>query len=271
MTPPQVHDILVRNIRIDVGNVRHSGAETDLQELADSIKKHGLFQPVVLRGKHGNPPYKLIIGQRRFLAHKKILGAKTILARFAGTLTDTEAAVRSLVENMCRVELSYSDAADAITDLYKKFGRDPRRVKKETGLSVRKINQYVYIEERASKKTKRRLRQRGVKPVDVQRAIRAASEDVEKADELLHLMEEYQLTPPAMKRMVEYGRKHPSASAKTIIKTAQKPIVERQVLVPLTDQLREALASAATTLRMALDEVAAKAVEEWLSAKGFLK
>jgi ParB family chromosome partitioning protein len=271
MTAPQVYDIPLRDISIDENNIRHSGAENDLQELADSIKKHGLLQLIVLRGTHGKPPYKLIIGQRRFLAHKKILNAKTIQATFSGQLSDTEAAVRSLAENMCRIELSYSDAADAITGLYKHFGRDARRVAKETGLSIKKINQYIYIEERASDRTKKLLREKKVRPVDVQRAIRAASEDINKADQLIDLMREYELTPPAMARMVEYGREHPSAKAKDIIEKAQEPVVERQVLVHLTEQTRRALVSAATTLRMDPDAVAARAVEEWLSSKGFLK
>ena len=146
-----------------------------------------------------------------------------------------------------------------------------RPVSKETGLSTPKVNQYIYIEERASQKTKDALRAKTVKPVDVQRAIRAASEDIDKADKLLELMREYKLTPPAKERMVEYGKTHPSASPKTIVEIAQEPIVERQVLVRLTEPARKALLSAAKKLSMGPDEVAAKAVEEWLSAKGFLE
>lgn len=271
MTACPVQNVPIKEISVDHENVRHSGAELDLEELADNIKRHGLLQPIVLRGEYGHPPYKLIIGQRRFLAHKNIIHAKTIPATFAGKISDTEAAVRSLAENMCRVELNYSDAANAITALYKHLGRDARKVAKETGLSTKKVNQYIYIEERASEKTKKLLRQKKVKPVDVQRAIRAASEDISKADKLLDLMQKYELTLPARQRMVEYGQEHPSASAEDIVKKAQAPVAERQVLVRLSDQARKALLRAAETLQMGPDEVAAKAVEEWLSTKGFLR
>lgn len=271
MTAPQVYEIPIRKIEISDENVRHSGADTDLSELADSIKRHGLLQPVVLRGKHGKPPYKLIIGQRRFLAHKKILKAKLIQAIFAGPLTKTEATIRSLAENLCRVQLRYSDAADAITHLYKHFDRDARQVSKETGLSLRKVNQYIYIEERASAKTKRHLREGRVTPADVQRAIRAAAEDIDKADELLELMQKYKLPSPAKKRMEAYGRENPSAPAKAIFEKAQEPVTERQFLVRLTDKARKALVKAASTLRMEPDEVATRAVEEWLSTQGFLR
>ena len=128
MTTPQIRLIPLSDIEVDAQNVRHSAADTDLQELADSIKRHGLLQPIVLRGEFGHPPYKVIIGQRRFLAHRKIPKATEIQATFADHWTDAEAAVRSLAENMCRTELSYADAADAITHLFKQFGRDAKKV-----------------------------------------------------------------------------------------------------------------------------------------------
>ena len=270
MAPQQIYDIPLDQITIDDANVRHSGAETDLQELADSIKKHGLLQPVVLRGWEGHPPYELIIGQRRFLAHKNILKVKTIKATFAGKLTDEQVAIRSLAENMCRRELSYKDAADAITALYKHFRHDAPRVSKETGLSLRKVNQYVYIEERATSKTKRQLHEGKVTPADVQRAIRAASEDIDKADKLLDLMKKYELPMPAKKRMVEYGQENPSATAEEIVEKAREPIAERAFLVQLTDSERKALEGAAASMKMEPDEVATRAVREWLSAKGFM-
>src|SRR5205823_3866880 len=99
-------------------NVRHQEVTKDLDELAASIKRHGLLQPVVLNGEYGNPPYDLITGQRRFLAHQQILGWPKIRAVFAGKLNETDAVVRSLVENLQRVQLGYDDTARAVTYLY---------------------------------------------------------------------------------------------------------------------------------------------------------
>ena len=69
----QIHTIKIADIRVSDDNVRHADPFKDLDELAASIKRHGLHQPVVLRGKPGDPPYELIIGQRRLLACQKIL------------------------------------------------------------------------------------------------------------------------------------------------------------------------------------------------------
>jgi DNA-directed RNA polymerase subunit L len=70
---------------------------------------------------------------------------------------------------------------------------------------------------------------------------------------------------------VDYGLSHPRASAEEIIKRAKEPIVERQFLVKLSDKARTALLKAAEKLSMAPDELAAQAVEEWLSSKGFVQ
>lgn len=53
MSLDQIHEIKLGDIEIDKFNVRHSNAMKDLDELAASIKKHNLLQPVVLLGSHG--------------------------------------------------------------------------------------------------------------------------------------------------------------------------------------------------------------------------
>jgi ParB family transcriptional regulator, chromosome partitioning protein len=268
MPNEMIYPVPLKDIRISDDNVRsETEADKDLQELADSIKRHGQLQPVILIGEFGEPKYDLIVGQRRFLAHK-FLGKREIKATFVKEMSDTDAKVRSLAENMCRVELTYKDAADAITALYKKFGRDDRKVARETGLSLQKIRQYIYIEERASAATKQKLRQRKVQPVDVHRALQAASDDVDKADQLLERMQKYDKYQK--QRMVEYGRQNPKASVKDIEAKALEPTVERKLVVKLSDKARSGLAQAAKKMSMEPDELAAKAVEEWLATQGFI-
>ena len=164
-----IRDIPLGEIRISDDNVRLHDPERDLDELAASIKKHGLLQPVVLLGDYGKPPYQLISGQRRFLAHKKVLRSENIRAVFAGRLDKTQTIIRSLVENLQRVDLEYVDTAKAITTLYEKFDADEQKVQKETGLSIRKIREYVMIEAQASAKMKSMLKAGSVTASDVKR------------------------------------------------------------------------------------------------------
>jgi len=133
-TISKIYDIPLPDIDISEQNVRITHVQDQLDELAASIKMHGLLQPVVLAGEYGTPPYKLISGQRRYLAHSTKLNAKSIKAVFVGAISETDALIRSLVENLQRKDLEFSDTAKAVTALYNDLGSD-QAVCKATGLS----------------------------------------------------------------------------------------------------------------------------------------
>ncbi|MGB8413934.1 MAG: ParB/RepB/Spo0J family partition protein [Candidatus Binatus sp.] len=264
----QIHDIFVRDIHIGHENVRHTDVSRDLDELAASIKRHGLLQPIVLKGECGNPPYELISGQRRFLAHQQ-LQKTTIRAVFAGTLSKEQAIVRSLVENLQRVELEYGDTAKAVTHLFTTRGKDVHAVQQETGLSVRKIRDFILIEERATPKMKALLKKKKVSAVDVKRSIRAAQDNLKKADELLDLIIKYKPTTYQKRRLVMYGEQKKAATAKQILEQAMEPHVEQNIIISLPDDLREALTKATKTLSLEPEELATKVLRDWLNAQGF--
>jgi len=224
----------------------------------------------MLRGRYEDgPPYELIVGQRRFRAHEKLRKPR-IRAVFVEGLDDTHAMLLSLAENMHRVELTYADAADAVTALYKKFGRNERKVHTETGMSLKKVRQYIYIGERASEETKQKLRSGEVSPVNAQRALLAAAGDTKKADQLLRFVKEHELTSYETKRMVEYGTEHPDAAPEKVIKEARKPKLEQSIIVNVPKEVRNALTKAAEKLNLSDEEVASRALKEWLSDKGFM-
>ena len=262
----QIYEIKLSDIvEIDKFNVRHSNAMKDLDELAASIKKLSLLQPIVLLGFYDKPPYKLIAGQRRFLAHQKILNKKTIRAVFAGKLDKVQSIICSLVENLQRVELNHADTAKAITMLYTKFNKDERKVQKETGLSLQRVRDYIFIEEQASSKMKEKLKHKKVTPVDVKRALRAAQGDITKADKLLDLMEEYPLTKYQKKRIVEYGERDKKATAKQIMEDASLPRVEQSIMVTLPEEVRKGLEKATKKLSKEAKDIVSKVLQKWLS------
>jgi ParB family chromosome partitioning protein len=274
-----IYTIPLKDILISDKNVRQTQQERGLDELAASIEKLGLLQPVVLLGSYEDgPPFELIVGQRRFLAHKKILAKKgpkwgRIHAVFAGDLDATEATIRSLVENMHRADLNHADAAKAITDLYTHYGgrynKDDRRVARETGLSLQRVRQYVEIEQLASPAMKKALKDQRVAPIDVKRALRAAGGNITKAERLLDLMVEHELTPYEKRRLVEVGQSDPEAPAPRMVKEAQRPRVEEVLMVSLPEDLRLALQLAVEALDMEPEELAAEAIKGWLSDQGF--
>ncbi len=83
--------------------------EAHLQELADSIKRHGVLQPVVVRrnGEH----YELIVGERRWRA-TQVAGLKTIPAVVADVATQDRLEI-AIIENVQRQDLNPIELAHA--------------------------------------------------------------------------------------------------------------------------------------------------------------
>ena len=77
--------------------------DTGLAELSDSIKEHGLIQPIVLR-KVGNR-YQIISGERRTRA-TRLAGLPTIKAQVYDDIDDKAMAEWALIENIQRVDLN---------------------------------------------------------------------------------------------------------------------------------------------------------------------
>jgi ParB/RepB/Spo0J family partition protein len=266
----KIYEIPLTQIRISQFNVRKHDRDAEIEYLAQSIKKHGLLQPIVLRGSYGSPLYELIVGQRRFLAHKE-LGKPTIKAIFAGDVDDLSAKVLSLAENMQRVELNDADKAEAITFLYNKYDKNSGRVSRELRLPLRTVNYYIDIKERASKKAMTMLRQGKVSKADIKRAIDAAGGDSEKADRLLVEMSKLPLNKYQKAGIVEIGRKHPRYSATKIIEEGIKPRIERVLILNLTEDMEKALNKAKKALSIEKEEIAQQAITEWLKKNRYLE
>ena len=92
--------------------------EEALKELADSIKKYGVLQPLLVV-KNGNT-YKLVAGERRWRAAK--MAGLTEVPVVIKDLKDNEAAEVALIENLQREDLNPVEEAMAYDSLIKEFG-----------------------------------------------------------------------------------------------------------------------------------------------------
>lgn len=263
-----IYEVPIDQIQISQLNVRMSelSANRNLDELADSIRIHGLLQPVVLTGEYGSPPYQLISGQRRFLAHERILKAERIRAVFAGNLDDTEVIIRSLVENLQRVELDYADTSKAVTTLYEKLG-DEYAVKDATGLSIKCIRDHLRIDSRASPKIKAQLAEGVVSVADVKRALNAANDNIQKAERLIDLIIEHTPTAHQKRRLEQYAKEELDAEA--IFDEAIKPHVERKIVIALSDTMRNALDKAVKSMETDPNDLVEKILDQWLKDEGY--
>lgn len=267
MSISRIYHISLKDIKLSALNVRLTDRNRGIEELADSIRKHGLLQPIVLKGLFGNPPYEVVVGQRRFNAFKR-LKEKEIPSVFSDATTDLDFKTLSLAENMHRLELNYADKAEAITSLYLEYGKNANRVARELGLSYPTVAEYIKIEEQATEKAKSMLRKRSITKADVKRAINAAQGDKKKMDRLLDAMPK--LTKYEKDRAVSYGRKERTASAKDIIKEAKTPTLNPTVILTLSQQTDTALDKAEKKMLMDRGAIASLALEKWLKDNGFL-
>jgi len=96
---------------------RRDISDERIDDLAQSIKASGLIQPIVVR-RVGNG-YQLVVGERRFLACRK-LGWQKISAAIK-TLSDNDMATTALIENLQRENLSMIEEANAYVSLMKNF------------------------------------------------------------------------------------------------------------------------------------------------------
>ena len=98
---------------------RESVDEGKLQELVESIRVHGVLQPIVVRSKGGGR-YELVAGERRLRA-ATAAGLKTIPA-VVRALTDQQSLEVALIENLQREDINPVDAAVAYRRLLEDFG-----------------------------------------------------------------------------------------------------------------------------------------------------
>ena len=113
MNTEQVQQILVEDIIPNRFQPRLTFDEKALKELSDSIKVHGVIQPLVLR-KVGNK-YEIIAGERRYKA-SCMAGLKQVPA-IVRDMNDNDSAEIALIENVQRKNLSSIEEAKSYRNL----------------------------------------------------------------------------------------------------------------------------------------------------------
>lgn len=94
--------------------------ESKLQELSQSIKEHGLTQPIVVVYDAGLDKYEIVVGERRFRA-TQLAGLKEIDAIVHKHLGDKEMCALALIENIQREDLNPIETALGYRNLMSKF------------------------------------------------------------------------------------------------------------------------------------------------------
>lgn len=123
--------------------------EDSLQSLADSIKKYGMLQPIIVnkiekKNEKGiSCEYQIVAGERRWRA-AKMLGLKQIPA-IIKEQTNRERLEVALIENIQRKNLNPIDKAEAFNQLKKEFGLLDREIAKISGSSREAVTNTLRI------------------------------------------------------------------------------------------------------------------------------
>ena len=112
----QIQDIELDKIVPNRYQPRREFSDDSIKELAETLDKDGLLQPIVVR-EDGEDHYEIIAGERRYRAAKS-LGWETIPA-IVKNMDDDQAASLALIENLQREDLNPIDEAKAYTNLMK--------------------------------------------------------------------------------------------------------------------------------------------------------
>lgn len=127
----RVLDVAIENVVPSPLQPRHQFIEAPLDDLMDSIRQHGIIQPLIARLVDGK--YELIAGERRWRASKK-LGLLTVPV-IERSATDRDVLEMALIENLQREDLNPIEEAAGYVRLAKEFTLKQEEIATRVGKS----------------------------------------------------------------------------------------------------------------------------------------
>jgi ParB family chromosome partitioning protein len=127
----KIHQVRLGSIVVSPFQPRKDFAPEALQELIDSIRQHGIIQPLIVRQANGR--HELIAGERRWRAAQEIgLTEVPVIIRKA---SDLEVLELSLIENLQRSDLNPIEEAQGYARLAEEFGMRQEDIAQKVGRS----------------------------------------------------------------------------------------------------------------------------------------
>lgn len=125
-------EVMLSQIEPNRDQPRKDFDEQALNELADSIKEHGLLQPILVRSKPTGG-YEIIAGERRWRA-SRIAGLRTVPVVIK-EMDEKEAAEVALIENLQREDLNPVEESMGYRSLMVSYGLTQEQVAERMGKS----------------------------------------------------------------------------------------------------------------------------------------
>lgn len=264
-------EIPLDELYLNKAQVRQKNAGQGIDELAENIKRVGLLHPIVVCPTERPGMYEILLGQRRFLAHRELQYRTIRCAVFDEQVDAIIAKVISLSENMVRRGLDTKDLIDVCTALYRHYGSFSM-VAEETGLPIGEVRKYVKFDQLLPE-LKQMVSEGEVKLEVALRAQKAASvSGAPRPEEAIMYAKEMQpMSGANQRKLIEEREKNPKAPPQAIIEKAKTGDKLVQVVVTLSETAHRGLQTYARSEGTSQDEAAAVLISDSLQIKGFLE
>lgn len=262
----------VRNIDVDsiiVGDaqIRTRHVDKEVEELADSIARHGMLEPIVVCPADIPGKFEVLMGQRRLLAHIQ-LGKREIFAAIIDQPVDLATArTLSLTENLVRRDLDSRDVIDACTVLYKRYG-SARTVAEETGLPYNQVLRHVKYDRLEAPLQK--VVDKGSVSIDIALKVQDAMStdgaiDAEEATSLATGLSE--LTAAQRRQVLRAKRQQPEKPVELLLKEAAAEQRVKQIIVTLNSDQHARLRRYAKQRSVTQDDAAKELISQALESR----
>lgn len=131
-TPTTIQDLPLDQVGPNPHQPRARFDDAELAELADSIRAHGVLQPIVVRARVDGS-YELVAGERRLRASR--LAERETIPAIVRETEDENQLELALVENVQRADLNAIEEALAYRELIDRFGLSHEAVARRVGKS----------------------------------------------------------------------------------------------------------------------------------------
>jgi len=123
---------------------RRDFEQAAIDELADSIRRHGILQPLLVRAKpDGEAGYQLIAGERRWRAAQQV-GMETVPCRVI-EFGDRQASEAAIEENIKREDLNVLEKARAFKEYLDRFGGTIEELARQLSMSRANVSNMMRL------------------------------------------------------------------------------------------------------------------------------
>lgn len=271
----ELKEIDIDNLYISESNVRKLNVEKETDSLAGEMRRSGLHQPIEARWDPDKNMFEVINGQRRTIAAKKLGWTKIRAFVLSDSIPKREDIIRSLAENVHRLDIDPRDRANAIRQILDMYDGDWNILSDVLNRSVvdlKKWEEYgSVIEPLKDMVTQGKLNQGSARELtkisktDDSNIVKIATQisGIERRD------------PDLRKRIFEYIKRKPEAKSEEIYekffmtdkKEEELPL---SISVVFTPRIAKAIKTSSEKRNETPNQFITSITRDWLETKGLL-